>query len=110
MDFLGAAVDFAFGDVALFAGEGGVGEHGILGGDPTAGDVLFFHPPGDGFVDGDAADDAGVAPFDEGGAGGVGSNVIEETDGAELVGGAAVDACSGCGAGCDGNTAHGREG
>jgi hypothetical protein len=66
LDFLGTAVDAAAGAVARFTLERGVREHAVFCGDPAAEDVLFFHPAWDGFLDGDAADDASIAPFDEG--------------------------------------------
>jgi hypothetical protein len=53
---------------------------------------LFLHPARDGFLDGDAADDAGVAPFDERGAGGVRRDVVLKAQRAQLVGGAPVGA------------------
>ena len=92
LDFLRAPVNFALGDVARFAFQGGVGEHRIFGGDPAAGDVLLLHPARHGFLDGHAADDARVAPFDERGAGGVRRDVVLKAERPQLVGGAAIGA------------------
>ena len=92
LDFLRASVNLALGDVARFALQGGVGEHRILRRDPAAGDALFLHPARDVFLDGHAADDARVAPFDERRAGGVGRDVVLKADGAKLVGLPAVGA------------------
>ena len=51
-----------------------------------------LHPAWDGFLNGDAADDAGVAPFDERGAGGVRCDVVLKAERADLIGGATVGA------------------
>jgi hypothetical protein len=66
LDFLGTAVDAAAGAIARLTLECGIREHAVFGSDPTAEDVLFFHPARDGIFDCDGADDAGIAPFDEG--------------------------------------------
>lgn len=79
----------------MFAVEGGVGEHGVLGGEPAPFDVLFLHPAGDAFLDHGGADDAGVAERDEHGAVGVWGDAGEEGDGAELVVVAAVGSVHG---------------
>ena len=92
LNLLGTAVDPALGTVALFSRMRGVGEHGILRRDPSANNVLFFHPTRDGFLDGDATDDPSIAPFDEGGAGGVRGDVVLEADGTKLIWSAAVGA------------------
>ncbi|MFM1942897.1 MAG: hypothetical protein RI897_1879 [Verrucomicrobiota bacterium] len=86
LDFGGAAVEFTAGDIAGFSCEGGVGEHGVFGGDPAAGDALFLHPAGDGFIDTGGADDLGISPLDQGGACGVGGDMVLELEGAEFVG------------------------
>lgn len=86
LDFGGSAVEFTAGDIAGFSGEGGVGEHGVFGGDPAAGGALFFHPAGDGFIDTGGADDLGISPLDEGGAGSVWGDMVLELEGAEFVG------------------------
>ena len=92
LDFLRAPVDFALGDVARFAFQGGVGEHRVFGGEPAARDLLFLHPARHGFLDGHAANDARVAPFDERGAGGVRRDVVLKTQRAKLICGATVGA------------------
>ena len=95
LDLDGAAVEFSAGDVALFALVGAVGEEGVFGGEPAAGNALLFHPGGDFGLDGGGADDAGVSVGDEHRAGGVGGDAGFEGDGAELIGQAAVGAGSG---------------
>ena len=95
LDLLRATVDLALGDVALFALQGGVGEHRVLGRDPAAGDALLLHPARHGILDRDAANDARVAPFDQGRAGGVGRDVVLEAHGADLAGRAAIGAGGG---------------
>ena len=92
LDFRRPAVELALGNVARLARQGGVGKHRVFGGDPAALDFLFLHPARDGFLDGDAADDAGAAPFDERGAGGVRRDMVLETQWTKLVGGAPVGA------------------
>jgi hypothetical protein len=84
LDFLGASVELELRDVARLPVQSGVGEHRILGRDPSAGDLLILHPAGNGFLDGHAADHAGVAPFDQGRAGGVRGDVVLETDRTQL--------------------------
>ena len=84
LDFLGAPVNLALGDVALFALQGGVGEHRVFGRDPAPGDALLLHPARHGFLDRHAADHARVAPFDQRRAGGVRRDVVLETHGAQL--------------------------
>ena len=86
LDFRRTPVELALGDVARFALQGGVGEHRVFGGDPAALDFLFLHPARHGFLDGHAADDAGVAPFDERGAGGVRRDVVLKAQRTQLVG------------------------
>jgi hypothetical protein len=92
LNLLGTTVNFAFGAVARFAFRRGVGEHGILRGEPAAGDFLLLHPARHSFLNGHAANHARIAPFNERGAGGVGRNVILEAQRAKLVGGATVGA------------------
>ena len=53
LDFVGAAADFAFFALARGAGDGGAGEHGVLGCDPAAAGVA--HPGGDAGLDGGVA-------------------------------------------------------
>lgn len=67
MDFDGSAVEASLGDIAGFAFEGAVGEHGVFSGDPAAFDVLGLHPFGCFFFEEGAADDLGVAEADEDG-------------------------------------------
>ena len=55
-------------------------------------DLLILHPPRDGFLDGDAADDVRVAPLNERGAGGVRGDVVLKTERAELVGQPSISA------------------
>ena len=90
LDLVGAAADFAALGLARGAGEGGAGEHAVLGGDPAAAGVA--QPAGDALLDGGVAEDAGVAGFDEDGAFGGGDVAGGEADGAEGVGGAVVGA------------------
>jgi len=97
LNFLGAAVDFPLRAVARFALKRGVGEHGILRCDPAADDALFLHPARDAFLDGDAANHARIAPFDERGAGGVGGDAVLEAQRAQLSGRATIGAESGTG-------------
>ena len=87
---MGAAADLAALGFAGGAGEGGAGEHAVLGGDPAAAGVA--QPAGDSLLDGGVAEDAGVAGFDEDGAFGHGDVVGSEADGAEGVGCALVGA------------------
>ena len=70
------------------AGEGGAGQHAVLGGDPAAAGVA--QPAGDALLDGGVAEDAGVAGFDEDGAFGHDDVAGGDADGAEGVGGAVV--------------------
>ena len=90
LDLVGAAADLAALGLAGGAGEGGAGEHAVLGGDPAAAGVA--EPAGDALLDGGVAEDAGVAGFDEDGALGHGDVVGGDADGAEGVGGAVVGA------------------
>src|SRR5207249_11069933 len=92
LDFLRAPVNFSLGDVALFALLGGVGEHGIFRGDPATGEVLFLHPSRDGLLHCDAADDARVAPFNQGRTGGVRGDLILKSDRAQLARAPAIGA------------------
>jgi hypothetical protein len=86
LDFGGTSIEFTAGDIAGFSLEGGVGEHGVFGGDPAAGDALFLHPARHGFIDAGGADDLSIAPLDEGRACGVRGDMVLEPDGAEFVG------------------------
>jgi len=92
LDLGGATVEFAFGDVARFAAQGGVREHGIFRREPAAFDLLFLHPARDGFLNGDRADDPGVAPLDQGGTGRMRRDMILEAQGAQLATGAPIGA------------------
>ena len=76
--------------VALFAGEGRVGEHGVFGRDPAAGFVLFFHPTRHGLFDRGGADDLGIAEGNEDRALGVRGDAFFQGDGSDLVGLAVV--------------------
>lgn len=95
LDFNGAAVEFAAGDIALFAFVRAVGEEGVFGGEPAAGDALLFHPRRNFGLDGGGADDPRGAVGDEHRTGGVRGDVGLEGNGAELVGLAAVGAKGG---------------
>ena len=90
LDLVGAAADLAALGLAGGAGEGGAGEHAVLGGDPAAAGVA--QPAGDALLDGGVAEDAGVAGFDEDGAFGGGDVAGSDAEGAEGVGGAGVGA------------------
>lgn len=90
LDLVGAAAYFAAFGLACGAGEGGAGEHAVLGGDPAAAGVA--EPAGDALLDGGVAEDAGVAGLDEDGALGGGDVAGGDAEGAELVGGAGVGA------------------
>jgi hypothetical protein len=98
LDLVGAAADLAAFGFAGGAGEGGAGEHAVLGGDPAAAGVA--EPAGDALLDGGVAEDAGVAGLDEDGTLGHGDVARGETGGAESVGGAAVGAEDLGGRGC----------
>ena len=107
LDLVGAAADFAALGLAGGAGEGGAGEHPVLGGDPATAGVA--EPAGDALLDGGVTEDAGVAGFDEDGAFGGGDEVGGEADGAEGVGGAVVGAeelCCGLGGSGGGHEEH----
>ena len=85
LDLNAAAIKTALGDIAGFALEGGIREHGILRRNPAAGDGLLFHPARDALLNGGGADDAGIAEGGENRAGGVGGDAGREGNGAELV-------------------------
>jgi len=88
---LGAAsVHASARGVALFAGEGRVGEHGVFGRDPAAGFVLLLHPTRHALFDRGGADDLGVAEGNEDGALGVGGDAFFEGDGSDFLGLAVV--------------------
>ncbi len=72
-----------------------VGEKGVFGGEPAAGDALLLHPSGNLGFDGGGADDTRGAERYEHRAGGMRSDIGLKSDGAELVGFAAVGAESG---------------
>ena len=80
---MGAAADLAAFGLAGGAGEGGSGEHAVLGGDPAAAGVA--EPAGDSLLDGGVAEDAGVAGLDEDGALGHGDVAGGDAGGAEGV-------------------------
>ncbi len=88
LDLVGAAADLAALGLAGGAGEGGAGEHTVLGGDPAAAGVA--EPAGDAGFDGGVAEDAGVAGLDEDGALGGGDVAGRELEDAGLVCGAGV--------------------
>ena len=88
LDLVGAAADLAALGLAGGAGEGGAGEHAVLGGDPATAGVA--EPGGDALLDGGVAEDAGVACLDEDGAFGHGDEAGGDADRAEGVGGAGV--------------------
>ena len=75
LDLGGSAVEFSAVHIAGFAVVGGVGEHGILRGEPATFDFLLFHPAGDVVIDGGCADDAGIAEGDEDRAVGMGGDI-----------------------------------
>ena len=85
---MGAAADLAARGLAGGAGEGGAGEHAVLGSDPAAAGVA--EPGGDTLLDGGVAEDAGVAGLDEDGAFGHGDEAGGDADRAEGVCGAGV--------------------
>lgn len=103
LDLVGAAADLASFGLAWCAGEGGSGEHAVLGGDPAAAGVA--EPAGDALLDGGVAEDAGVAGFDKDGAFGGADKVGGDAGGAEGVGGAAIGAEDGRGRGEGGHRA-----
>jgi len=90
LDLVGAAADLAAFTLAGGAGEGGAGQHAVLGGDPAAAGVA--EPAGDTLLDGGVAEDARVAGFDKDGAFGGVDVAGSEADGAEGVGEAVVGA------------------
>ena len=90
LDLVGSAADLAAFGFAGGAGEGGAGEHAVLGGDPAAAGVA--EPAGDTLLDGGVAEDAGVAGLDKDGAFGGADEVGGEADRTEGVGGAAIGA------------------
>src|SRR4029079_13072979 len=89
-DLVGAAADLCADGFAVAAGVGGAGQHRVFGGDPAF--AAAFAPAGDAFGDGGGAEDLGVAEGDEDGDFGVLAPAAFDGDGAELFGGAAVDA------------------
>ena len=80
LDLVGAAADLAALGLAGGAGEGGAGEHAVLGGDPAAAGVA--QPGRDSLLDGGVAEDAGVAGLDEDGAFGHGDEARSDAEGA----------------------------
>ena len=86
LDLVGAAAYLAALALAGGAGEGGAGEHAVLGRDPAAAGVA--EPAGDALLDGGVAEDASVAGLHEDGALGRDDVVRGEAGGAEGVGGA----------------------
>ena len=61
-----APADFAALAFSWGAGDGGAGQHGVLGRDPAAAGVA--QPAGDALLDGGVGEDAGVAEGDQDGA------------------------------------------
>ena len=103
---MGAAADLAAFGLAGGAGEGGAGEHAVLGGDPAAAGVA--QPAGDALLDGGVAEDAGVADLDEDGAFGGADVAGGDAGGAEGGGGAVAGTedsrrGDGCGGGHEGD-------
>ena len=92
LDFLGAAVDLAPGNVALFSLQGRVGEHRVLGRQPAAAHILFLKPARDRLLDGDTADDARLTALDQGRTGGVRGNLVVKFHRAKLAGQTTVGA------------------
>ncbi len=81
LDLVGAAAYLAALALAGGAGEGGSGQHAVLGGDPATAGVA--EPAGDSLLDGGVAEDAGVAGLDEDGALGHGDVAWGDAGGAE---------------------------
>lgn len=71
--------------VALFAGEGRIGEHGVFGRDPAAGFVLLLHPTRHALLDRCGADDLCIAEGNQHGALGVGGDAFFQGDGSDFV-------------------------
>src|SRR5262249_36787302 len=88
LNLVGAAADLAALSLAGGAGEGGAGEHAVLGGGPAA--AGGGKPGGDALLDGGVAEDACDAGLDEDGAFGHGDEAGSDADGTEGVGGAGV--------------------
>jgi hypothetical protein len=84
LNLVGAAADFAAFGLAGGTGEGGAGEHAVLGSDPAFAGVA--HPAGDAGFDGGVAEDSGVSGFDEDGALGGGDIAGSDAGGAKLGG------------------------
>jgi hypothetical protein len=97
LDLDAAPIRATAGAVALFAVERGVGQHGVLGGEPAARHILHLHPAGNLILDGGRANNAGIAKGDEHGGVGVRGDVENEFDRTELVGTAAINAGHGPG-------------
>ena len=66
LDLVGAAADLAAFAFSWGAGDGGAGQHGVLGRDPAAAGVA--QPAGDALLDGGVGEHAGVAEGDQDGA------------------------------------------
>ena len=88
LDLVGASADLAAFGLTWCAGEGGAGEHAVLGGDPAAAGVA--EPAGNALFDCGVAEDTRVAVLDEDRAFGHGDEVWSDADGAEGVGVAVV--------------------
>ena len=58
-----AAIDFSLRNIALLTLQRGIRQHRILGCDPTAGDILLFHPARNRFLHSDTANDPRISPF-----------------------------------------------
>ena len=85
LDFLRTSIDAPFGGIPLLTGQSGVGKHGIFGGDPAPFFLLFLHPTGDIFLDGDPTNHPRLSPFDQGGTCRMWGNMILKANGSELV-------------------------
>ena len=88
LNLVGAAADLAAFALARGAGDGGAGQHGVLGRDPAAAGVA--QPAGDALLDGGVGEHAGVAERDEDGAFGGLDEAGSEGEGAKLGGGPAA--------------------
>ena len=94
LDFRRTPIEAPLGNIAGFAGQGGVRKHRIFGGYPAAFHFLFFHPPRDRFLNSHGANQPGVTPFTEGRTGGVRRNMVLKAQRADLVGSATIGANS----------------
>lgn len=92
LDFGATPIHAASGRVALLPGESGVGEHGILRGDPPTGFILFFHPARHGLLNSSGADDFCFPKTHKDRSLGVWGDAFFDGDGADLKGLAVVGA------------------